>query len=76
MKIFYFTFGANQKHNDELMEGKCQPIMAENEKIATAKMREIYGTCWCMCYTQEKWDKIPYDYKEKALDMIIVNRRM
>lgn len=79
MEIFYFTFGNGQTSKQEIegrivtvrMEGKCQPIQAKNQQIAHQKMHEMYGTAWSWCYTQEKWDSMPY-YKEKELEIITV----
>lgn len=73
MNIYYFTFGVGHKiADDHILEGKCQPIKAKDKQNASAKMREMYGTQWCWCYTQEEWDKYPRYMKEVELDLITV----
>lgn len=63
MKKFIFTFGCGQ-----VLQGHCQPIYAENMRIARAKMFEIHGRKWGFPYTEEEWEKarvqsIKYGYK-------------
>ncbi|MGL4801940.1 MAG: hypothetical protein ACRC18_06715 [Cetobacterium sp.] len=68
--IYYFTFGGGQRIGDIILEGKCQPIKADNQNNATNKMLEVYGTNWCWCYTQDEWEKYPIEIREVELELI------
>lgn len=73
MQKFYFTFGSGQTHNNVLMEGKCQPIIAINQNVAVEKMRELYGNNWCWVYTLEEWLNIKPSMREEELETITVD---
>lgn len=51
MSKFYFTFGVGHELSD-----KVQPIVADNLKIAMAKMFDLYGRNWAMDYTSEEYN--------------------
>lgn len=72
MKKWFFTFGCGQENG-----GKVQPIMASEYGKAREKMFELYGTHWCMDYSEETWNKMKNDPNrrwpmEDELPLIIV----
>lgn len=50
MKVFC-TFGCGQP-----LEGKCLPLIADNEIQARQYMHKYFGSQWAFCYTEKEWE--------------------
>lgn len=56
MEKWIFTFGGNHA-----LEGKCQPVYAENYSRARETMAEVYGSNWAFQYSEKDWEEFKND---------------